>query len=948
MELARFSSRGGFSVRGILTFALAVFVTVLLSVGIFSQTVNAADATWNGESIMYDGHQYYLAGEAKAGESHGLATGSTYYSYVETVSERPLQQKAHVIYFAPGADPPTTTTSTYVVYDYANRTYSNPSGTKTLSIDERGTADVYATSCAIEGVGWIVCSVSVFLAQGMDWVFSVLADFVAVQPPVVGDTRGDMYVAWNVMRSIANVAFVIAFLIIIYSQLTGLGVTNYGLKKLIPRLIIAALLVNLSYYICAIGIDISNVLGYTVQDIFIQLRGDLFNIDNDTWTADVVSWQSITEFVLSGGTAIAAGGIAATLAILGAGPVGLIFLILPALLVLMLAVLVVLVILAARQAIIILLLIIAPLAFVAYLLPNTESWFKKWRDLFMTMLIFFPAFSLVFGGSQLAGGLIIQNASSITVMVLGMIVQVAPLVITPLLLKLSGNLLGRIAGLVNDPRKGLIDRFRNWSNANYEYQRQRFANGQRLNGQPLNPKKPGELRKRNVWRRAARGINHFNRRLEANTQSAKALGDNVFHNSRGYQGIHERNALFDTQKEVIDAGQAAHIQDLKTTEGTALNTQAAILETKKARVERGDAKLSKMHAEIRMGRYSTNDALINAAQADMKSVLIETAALKGLATSGQLEQQKLIGKELSKARSQYLRAADAKAVGGKAAITRVRAGALASLDKLEKENRENTTVLLEYQAEAAGTTTKDFTGNIVKVLMRGSEADKARMKRKFSKEEIEAAWEFQAKDGQVALFDEGRASEDIDQHLLDRVISRHTDTMKNKGGYHLQSDPNLSLKRYLDAFRKGSTEYGTDEAAVRERFKRDQYRALLNTMGDTPGAQMGSVKMGQFEQWSNNFEEMLAHMDINNPDDERVLGKIHDALRVALEDDSIYGTMTDRIGEALNIENQLSAKFGTNKIEPRRRQGASTQPDPTVASDDGSPADAGDNPDSTT
>src|SRR5690606_39097781 len=127
------------------------------------------------------------------------------------------------------------------------------------------------------------------------------------------------------------------------------------------------------------------------------------------------------------------------------------------------AVLVALLVMAARQAIITILVVIAPLAFVAYLLPNTEKWFDKWRGLFMTMLILFPAFSVVFGGSQLAAMIIIQNADSLNLIILGMLVQVAPLFITPMLVKMGGSLLAKIAGIVNNPNKGLIDRTRNFA-----------------------------------------------------------------------------------------------------------------------------------------------------------------------------------------------------------------------------------------------------------------------------------------------------------------------------------------------------------------------------------------------------------------------------------------------------------------------------------------------------
>lgn len=537
MELARSTSRGGYSVRSIFTFALTVTMTALLWAIFASSPTQAAPedpANWQGDSILYDGHQYYAVQDAKAGDSHNLPVGTKLYVYVEQISERPLQQKAHVIYFAPGADPPSADSADYVTYNYsATRTYSNPQDKRSIVMTPRGEEGSYS-ACTVEGVGWFVCPVSVFLADSMDTLFDFLQGFIAVQPPKTGDTNGDLYVAWNIMRSIANVAFIIVFMIIIYSQLTSVGISSYGIKKLIPRLIIAAVLVNISYYICAIAVDVSNILGYSLQDVIKDIRDSTFNIDNDTWTAETTDWRAVLTFVLSGGTA---GFIGIALATAGSATSA-IFLILPILLGLVLTALFVLLVLAARQAIIIILIVVAPIAFVAYLLPNTEKWFEKWRELFMTMLIFFPAFSLVFGGSQLAGGIIIQNATSIVTIIFGMAVQVAPLVITPLLLKLSGGLLGRIAGLVNDPRRGLLDRAKNWSKDRGEMYRQRsLRRGFRGN----------------LFQAAARGLDSGNRAVKERTALYTAERDNRYNRTGRHRKIYEKTHGAESQKKLIDA-----------------------------------------------------------------------------------------------------------------------------------------------------------------------------------------------------------------------------------------------------------------------------------------------------------------------------------------------------------------------------------------------------------
>lgn len=44
------------------------------------------------------------------------------------------------------------------------------------------------------------------------------------------------------MRNIANVVFVVMFLVVIYSLLTGRGVGNYNIKRMLPRFIVGAIL----------------------------------------------------------------------------------------------------------------------------------------------------------------------------------------------------------------------------------------------------------------------------------------------------------------------------------------------------------------------------------------------------------------------------------------------------------------------------------------------------------------------------------------------------------------------------------------------------------------------------------------------------------------------------------------------------------------------------------
>ena len=607
MERFRSSSHRVFSVRVIFTFVLVVIITTLLSVLIGGQATHAVDATdasWSGESIVHDGHAYSLVKDFKDTTNTIPSDATVYQSppWTETNGDK----KVFILYFTSGVDPPTANSAKYVEFTYsATNGLSDPKDKKDVTLTVKG-EEAELSSCSVSGIGWIICPVSVFLAEAMDVVFNILSGMIAVQPSVLGDTNNSMYIAWNVMRNIANIAFVIAFLIIIYSQLTNFGVSNYGLKKLIPRLIIAAILVNVSFIISAVAIDISNVLGYSIQNVFNGIRENVFNLTNDNFDAVNESmdnpWAQLTALILAGGgvyagvTYVAAGGL---------------YMLIPLLLGLVLTLIFVVIVLAARQAIIVILVIIAPLAFVANLLPNTEKWFEKWKDLFFTMLIFFPAFSLVFGGSQLAGQLIIQNAGGNIITVLfGMAVQIAPLVITPLLLKFSGSLLGRIAQIANNPSKGILDRNKNWASDRAEHAKQQnIAKGARLR----NPASWGAGLVKNADFRK--------RRLKDRTDMFKGGADNLYQDSPGYRKIDNEMAGVELDKSEIQNRNASHIERLKTTPGSALYDRAIRTQASKENLDAATNRTNQHFNERRVvsGVLNTSSNNLEASKARLET-----------------------------------------------------------------------------------------------------------------------------------------------------------------------------------------------------------------------------------------------------------------------------------------------------------------------------------------
>ena len=475
-----------------------------------STSVYAVDAEWSGHNLTYNKEKYTKVSDNKKIKQFNLPDNSLVY-----VNEDKNKKETKVIYF-PSNEISSLSSATYAVYSFTPPNTYEQTSNSTISI-ESPSENSTGTSCDVQGIGWIICPLSNWLADGIDYMYSALQEFLKTKPLETTNQNSGIYLAWVIMRNISNVAFIVAFLVIIYSQLTSVGISNYGVKKMLPRLVIAAVLVNLSFTICAILLDLSNIAGYAFQDAFMGIKNTISTVgeNTSTWT-----WSEVISTALSNGALAVGAGYAVSLAL----TTELLPMLVPAATLAGLTLLFILLIMAARQALIIILIIVSPLAFVCYLLPGTEKWFKKWRDSFLTMLVFFPAFAVVFGGAQLAGIIIIQNASGSNgaiMHILGMLVQIIPLAITPLIMKFSGGVLGKFAGFVNDKNKGLYDRSKNWSK-----DRRETIKNKKLANPNMARFNPNRLRR---W------ADHNSRLRKKDLETSQKDAENSFRNTAKYK-----------------------------------------------------------------------------------------------------------------------------------------------------------------------------------------------------------------------------------------------------------------------------------------------------------------------------------------------------------------------------------------------------------------------------
>lgn len=314
-------------------------------------------------------------------------------------------------------------------------TYENPVdeiGTSTAENDENEAC--YAGAGAM---GWLLCPVIMSLEGIMDQVYSFVEEhFLKIRSSAIfnGDgTNNGVKDAWSRLQAIANIIFIIFFIVVLFSQITGVGISNYGIKKMLPKLIVTAILINLSYIICAILVDLSNVIGVGLRSLLETGLG--IQAAQGSSTGGEVSGflvaGSITLTSIIIAVCINPGLVVTLLLFLGSAVIAVLFLWL---------------VLVIREVIIILGIVLSPVAFACSALPNTESLFKKWIKIMQSMLILYPLCSLVVGGGQFAGRILAsvgQNNTELgwTFNLAAMIAQVVPFFFIPSLLK------GTLAGL---------------------------------------------------------------------------------------------------------------------------------------------------------------------------------------------------------------------------------------------------------------------------------------------------------------------------------------------------------------------------------------------------------------------------------------------------------------------------------------------------------------------
>jgi len=207
-------------------------------------------------------------------------------------------------------------------------------------------------------------------AQLADGVLGI-ADFTSV---------GIVTIGWEITRDISNMFFILILMIIAFA--TIFKAETYGMKKLLPKLIIAALLINFSLVIAGAIIDFSQIL----TDFFIQGAAGGKNVStlimnglqiHTLYQHDSALWQKLLKSAFGASFAQVAEAFFAVIILMSA----------------VFAFAAFTFFLIIRIIILWLLLILAPIAWLLMILPKTRNLWEQWWGTFIKWCFFAPIYA---------------------------------------------------------------------------------------------------------------------------------------------------------------------------------------------------------------------------------------------------------------------------------------------------------------------------------------------------------------------------------------------------------------------------------------------------------------------------------------------------------------------------------------------------------------------------
>ena len=267
------------------------------------------------------------------------------------------------------------------------------------------------------------------------------------------------YDAWSIFRGIALGILVIGGLIMIVAQGLGFEVFDaYTVKRTLPRILVAAIGVTLSWPVMEFLVTASNVLGLGIRNI---IYAPFAGIGTQSALSGGEGWLVL----LFGAGSFVALGALGLLSFLATAA---------------LAILIAFIILALREVLIVFLILVAPVAIVLYILPNTEGIFKSWWSWFTKALLAFPIITGMIAMGHVFAAITFQADGSAFTTFIAFAAYFGPYFLIPAAFRFAGGALATIGGFANDRSRGGFDRLKKFRQGRSARNLERAANYSRF------------------------------------------------------------------------------------------------------------------------------------------------------------------------------------------------------------------------------------------------------------------------------------------------------------------------------------------------------------------------------------------------------------------------------------------------------------------------------------
>lgn len=238
-----------------------------------------------------------------------------------------------------------------------------------------------ALASIAEGIGYLIGAIAGVALTLTAWLI-VLA--LNVNANILNSTF--VTAGWQIVLSFTNLGFVLAIIVMAFA--TILRWESYGMKQILWKLIVAALLVNFSLVIAGAFLSVADILtnylmskgGFGSYEIWPQSMANMFKIQSFMQTKPEFD-SSILGTLGNVGTKALSTPIAVIASVIFAALFTIIICII------FLAIFVMLLI---RYVLISILLILSPIVWLLWIFPDTQNLWQKWWDNFLRWTFFAP------------------------------------------------------------------------------------------------------------------------------------------------------------------------------------------------------------------------------------------------------------------------------------------------------------------------------------------------------------------------------------------------------------------------------------------------------------------------------------------------------------------------------------------------------------------------------